>query len=178
MKRRCLDKKICRARRGLTLAEVLVSISILSVFVISIPWTIHVAARAIPSADTVPWSAVLCARTLGQLAADLQYATSISTKSSNEIVFQVADRNGDAVGETVRYVWAGAGTSLIRQYNGGTSVEVLKNVQDIQLAYDTRLDQQRYLLTAVRCSLRTTVNINGTVSTAIRVLNEPQVSGP
>ena len=125
------------AARGFTLAEALVSLGILSVLLIGMQSAILLAGKAMPDANPLSARVASGRRAQDALASDLTYATNIISKSAADITFEVADRDGDAKPEVIRFYWTGAGSPLIRVYNGVESV-VAKDVQDFQLTYATR----------------------------------------
>ena len=95
------------------------------------------------------------------------------------MTFTVADRTGDSAADTIRYAWSGvAGDPLTRQINAGTAVTVAANVQSLQLSYDSRSASGQTLLTAVRVQLRCTMAGVPALQTAVRIVNEPQVTLP
>src|SRR5690606_14293632 len=52
------------------------------------------------------------------------------------IGFTVPDGNGNGSDDTIAYAWSGvAGAALTRQYNGGTAVTILDNVQSLQFTF-------------------------------------------
>ena len=124
-------------RRGMTLLEMVVSVGIMSILATVIGSTIIIASRALPEEHGPADNAIRAAAAADQLATEIQYAISITVRSSDMVEFTVADRDGDEVPETIRYIWSGtAGGSLRRQYNGGTSREILTNVHEFNLSYD------------------------------------------
>jgi hypothetical protein len=73
---------------------------------------------------------------IADMVTELRSALSIRKRTANSIEFTVADRNLDAIPETIHYVWSGrAGDPLMRRYNGGSSVQVLEDVHDFSLSY-------------------------------------------
>ena len=51
----------------------------------------------------------------------------------------VPARNGDTSPETVVYSWAGAGQSLMRQYNSNAAVSIADNVQNFAVSYSPEM---------------------------------------
>lgn len=125
-------------RRGYTLLEVVLAMAIMAVVLLGAQSAVVIAARAIPSGTGGPSAVVAASAALGTLADDLPVALSIDTMTSTDIQFVVPDRTGDAVNDTIRYVWSGiAGDPLKRIVNGGAGQVVIAGVQDFALAYDT-----------------------------------------
>jgi hypothetical protein len=59
------------------------------------------------------------------------------------VTFTVPDQNGDGLPDTIRYAWAGAGTPLMRTFNGlpSPAASVLDNVQAFNMNFLTRTMQ-------------------------------------
>jgi prepilin-type N-terminal cleavage/methylation domain-containing protein len=123
--------------RGFTLVELVVSMGISAVLMLGIGSAMLFASRAMPDAKGPTQAIVDAGGALEQIITELQYATSINSKSATMIEFTVADRDGNDIPETIRYEWSGtAGASLTRRYNGGAAVQVLADVRDLTLSYD------------------------------------------
>jgi hypothetical protein len=133
--RKTTPRKKVRRRRGLTLVELVVGMAVTSTIVFAAGASILIAQRALPDAEGPAQAMISDGRVAGDLAAELQYATSIVAQSANAIEFTVADRDGDEVAETISYAWSGTpGDPLTRQYNGGSIVTILEGVEDFELA--------------------------------------------
>lgn len=125
-------------RAGFTLLELTVSAAVMSVILLALGSTMLIAGRALPQARSVTSSTLAAAEAADRIAAELRYATAVNRRSAPLIEFTVPDRNGDKVPETIRYEWSGAaGAPLTRQYNAGSSVEVLPDVREFDLSYET-----------------------------------------
>jgi prepilin-type N-terminal cleavage/methylation domain-containing protein len=124
-------------RRGFTLVEMVVSLGITSVLMLSIGGAMLLVGRALPDAKSTTGAIVDASSVVEQLLTELQYATTVNSRSATMIEFTVADRDGNDVEEVIRYEWSGtAGAPLTRQYNGKTAVQVLADVRDFALSYD------------------------------------------
>jgi prepilin-type N-terminal cleavage/methylation domain-containing protein len=122
---------------GFTLAELVVALAVTSIIMVAIGSTILIAGMALPDSQKFADATINAAAAADRLAAELQYGVSFTERSANAVTFTVADRNGDAVDETIRYAWSGTpGGSLTRQYNNGRAVGLLGGVYDFSLAYD------------------------------------------
>jgi prepilin-type N-terminal cleavage/methylation domain-containing protein len=123
--------------RGFTLVEMVVSLGIASVLLLGIGGAMLIAARAVPDAKSSTGAIVDASGVQEQLLTELQYATTVNSRSATMIEFTVADRDGNDVEEVIRYEWSGvAGASLTRRYNAGPIVPVLPDVRDFALSYD------------------------------------------
>jgi prepilin-type N-terminal cleavage/methylation domain-containing protein len=125
------------SQKGMTLVELLVSIAVTTVLMLAIGSAMLIAAKAMPDANGPANQIIVASEVAEQLAAELQYATTINDSNATVIDFTVADRNADEVAETIRYQWSGTvGDPLTRQYNAGTAVAVMGSVQELNLSYD------------------------------------------
>jgi len=127
------DRPPCR-RTGLTLAELLVSVSILAVIATGLGSTILIASRATQLATAAEATSPTDAS--ARLAADLQLATAFSERTDTAATFTVPDRDGDGMPEQLRYEWSGTpGDPLTLAYNNGAPKVVAENVQQFALSW-------------------------------------------
>jgi len=123
---------------GFTLLELVVSAGVMSVIMLGLASTMLIAGRALPQAESAAAATTAAADAAGQMIAELRYATAVNERSATMIEFTVSDRNGNQLPEVIRYEWSGsAGAPLTRRYNGGTAVDVLSDVREFCLSYDT-----------------------------------------
>jgi hypothetical protein len=118
--------------------EVVVSMAVTTILMGAVASAMVLASRALPSdADSLERSAEVM-EVVDQFAGELLYATSFTENTGSAITFTVADRgHKDAGPEAIRYAWSGtAGDPLLRQYNGGSEVAVLDDIQAFELVYD------------------------------------------
>ncbi len=128
-----------KSAAAFTLVELLVALGVLPLLLLGLASAVLVARHAVPDGTRGPSATLSAGRALEQLAAELQYATSVSVTSPAEIVFTTEDRNGDGAIETIRYFWSGTpGDPLLRQANGTAAVAVAFNVETFHLDYTTR----------------------------------------
>ncbi len=124
-------------RTGFTLLETVLTMAVTSVLLLAMGSAMLMVSRVLPDAQSPAAASVAGAAAVEQIATDLQYAISISSRSTSVVEFTVADRNGDSRAEVVRYEWSGtAGAPLTRRENGGTALDVLADVRDFSLSYD------------------------------------------
>lgn len=127
-----------RIRAGLTLAELIISISIMSVLLGGIGSAMLLAGKTMPSGNAALIADAEASRALMQIASELSFATSVSSVSSTAIEFTVPDRNHGAAGpETIRYEWSGsAGDPLVRRYNGGSPGTLVSRANSVTISPD------------------------------------------
>ena len=127
-------------RRGFTLAEMMVSLSIMAVMMSAMASAVLIATHALPDGNSALDASVEAADIVDDIVEDLVYATEITEAASGAVSFTVADRSHGATGpETVRVIWSGTpGDPLTRRYNGGTIVNLCDNVQSFSLTFTIR----------------------------------------
>lgn len=167
------DARPTAPRRGLTLVELVVTMALMTAIFAAIASTILIASHALPADQGQPEPVVDGHKAVEQLAGELYYAVSFATAWSSSVQFSVPDRNGDAAPETIRYVWSGTpGTALKRRYNGGTSVDVIDDVYEFELAYGLGGSS----ISSVGIRLRVGADPSARIETTIQVLNAPAVA--
>lgn len=123
------------ATPAFSLAEMVVSMTIMTVLVGAMLSAMMIASHAFPERNIAEQRSLQAADALAWMQRDISYATTVTTLSAREIVLTVPDRgHGGAGPETVRYYWSGTpGDPLIRQYNGGNLVALCELVQGFSL---------------------------------------------
>lgn len=123
--------------RGFTLVELVVSMAVTATIILAIGSVMLLAARAMPDANSPARASIAAAGAVEQMITELQYAVSVTQRSSKMIEFAVADRDGNDVPEIICYEWSGIlGDPLTRRYNAGALANVLANVYEFNLSYD------------------------------------------
>ena len=122
-------------RRGFTLIEMSISLAILSMLLVAIGSAIMLAAKTLPQGSNASSETSTAAMTIEDIASELQFALDFNERSATEVEFTVADRDGDGIRETIRYVLDGV--DLERHYNGGSGLDVLEDVEEFELVYET-----------------------------------------
>ena len=126
--------KLNRHRCGFSLVELVTSLSIMSILLVSMGSAIVIAARGLPDPNSPLTEKVDAADVVRQLANEVAYATAVLKASPTELQF-VVNRNGAPT--TISYLWSGTpGDPLVRQYDAGTPVNVLESVQQFNLDYE------------------------------------------
>ena len=163
-------------RRGFTLVEMVLSMTVMTVLLGGIASAMILASRAMPDLATP-----LKARADGYHAADglateLFAAQTITARSATSVTFTVADRTvpPDNIPETIQYSWSGvAGQPLNRQYNGGAAGTVLDNVYQFNLGYVTQVISGATKVTVVNITIRAGADATSRVDTSVQLLNQP-----
>ncbi|MBN1489570.1 MAG: prepilin-type N-terminal cleavage/methylation domain-containing protein [Phycisphaerae bacterium] len=150
----CSGRRSCRPsfhapvayrRRGYTLVELTVSLGVMTVLMAGMASAMLVATHALPDRRATANTAAETVGVADQLAEDLRGAMWMSERTAAAVTFTVADRSGDGLPERIRYAWSGAaGEPLTRAYNGGAAVEMLPDVHEFDLAYDTTTEVESY----------------------------------
>lgn len=110
-------------RRGMTLAECVISIALLTIVMSAMTSVVVVASRALPGrADRID-SVCRASRTVDRILSDLSAATAMTVDGQYRVQATVPDRDADSNPETIVYRWSGvAGDPLERVYNGSAQV--------------------------------------------------------
>lgn len=124
--------------RGFSLIELVASMAVLAVLMAAVGSTVLLASRAVPGEDAAVVHVTAAARVLEQISAELETAIEVKTVDIADLVFTVADRDGDGQDETVRYRWAGPGEPLTRRFGDGAEVTMLDAVQTFEVAAEVR----------------------------------------
>ncbi len=139
-------------RRGFTLPELLVSVTVSGLVMVSLGSALTVATRSIrPDASSaVTLDGVRCVRTLQE---DLRFATQILDHSPTSIRVVTTDADQDGNADVVQYSWSGVSRAgLTRSINGGTAIAVCEDVTDFSLSLATRNETQAVPLPPVEGS--------------------------
>jgi len=122
--------------RAFTLVEAVVSISVISIIMLATGSAVVVAMRALPDPERPAYRVNQSSQVADQMIGELQESRHIIERTSTAVTFTVADRDGDGSPERIRYAWsATAGDPLTRQYNFGTAVTVLADVNQFNLSF-------------------------------------------
>lgn len=123
--------------RAFTLVELVVALAVMAIIMTGLGSAVLIASHALPDDQNRATAITDAAAVADQIVEELRSALWIRQRSGKMIFFSVPDRDGDGNSERIRYSWSGnAGDSLLRQYNGGSPVAVLENVQDFALDFD------------------------------------------
>lgn len=125
-------------RSGHTLIE-LVTATVSSAMLLAGLGSVMMIANQVANAPAASNDRVAASAAIDELANDLRYATFFVERTARSLEFAVADRDGDGTAERIRYDWSGVpGAPLRKTINGGTPVNVVGAVQDLQLTMLTQ----------------------------------------
>lgn len=127
----------CRApgRRGFTLVELLLALSIGAAVTVVVGHVVTQLTRGTASIDRRSQAQTELALSMLRLRMDLRCATAITSLSSSQIVFRHPDVTGDSTEDTVTYAWSGtAGDPLTRKVNTQAAETVLQTCRAFTLA--------------------------------------------
>jgi hypothetical protein len=123
------------SRRGFTIAEMGVSLLVISVLLVGMGGAVSIASRALPTPSSPVATDIALSSILDRVGGELRYAKTVEANGSTYVQFTVADRDGDGVDDRIRYDWAGTGQPLMRTYNGGAAVAVSDALRNFSLSY-------------------------------------------
>ncbi|HYO26325.1 MAG TPA: prepilin-type N-terminal cleavage/methylation domain-containing protein [Lacipirellulaceae bacterium] len=159
-----------RRARGFTLLELIVSLAAAATLMVGMSSTMYIALRAANPDHLGSPAALRSLACTAHLAAELQFALSVTEAGGTAMTFTVPDRgDADSTPDTIRYAWASAGQPVTRQYNGGTATAVLSSAQSVALQYDPSSAAPR----TVTVRIQATADAGTTIETAIPLLNMP-----
>ena len=117
-----------RQRRGMQLLEVVVSLASAAILMAGISSSIVLANRSMEIATTRTQLVSRNQTALDRLRNDLAESVAVTGRSSAAVTFQVRDRDGDALPETISYAWAGSGEPLAMSTNAGPWLEASEDL--------------------------------------------------
>jgi type II secretory pathway pseudopilin PulG len=130
-----LERGQGRRRSGITLIELVVSVTVSAMLVLGLGSALTISARSIrPTANA---SATLRAsKCIRQLQDDLRFATAILEYSPGSVRIITTDADTDGEPDVVAWNWSyESGAPLTRQVNGGTAVPACDGVTDFGLDF-------------------------------------------
>ncbi len=121
---------------GFTLAELVVSMSIMTILVGGMASVVLLAGHAIPDEEDLSTQAAEAVAAVDRITADLALATALSA-TAGSVKLSVPDRgHGDAGPEMIQYTWSGTpGDPLAYSYNESDAITVCEDVRYFSLEY-------------------------------------------
>ncbi len=129
-------------RRAYSLAEMVASLSVVSVLLLGMGSAVLISTSAVPAETS---NAGLLGSSLAstRLTDDLAYAIMVVASETRAVECLIPDRDADGMPERVRYEWTGTpGDPLTRSLNGGDAVTILEDVQTLAIGYDRSTTSQ------------------------------------
>jgi len=158
--------------------ELIVSVAVSGLLVAGLTSTLYVASRAV-NLSGPPGDALDGSRAASDLLGELGHAVTFTQRSAHAIEFTVADRDNDALPETIRYAWSGIpGDPLTRQQNGAGVAEVVQGVHQFDLAYHLTTAGKQTVVSRVGIKLQVGADSASRIDSAVGSLNAPEVASP
>jgi len=131
--------RIGSAGLGFTLVETAAATVCTGVVVAGLASCLLIAGHVFDEDRTALTAQTRVAEPLDRVLSELRYATGFTERTATAVTFQVPDRNGDSLAETIRYSWSGtAGDPLLMTYNGSAASILVPKIQQFNLAYHLR----------------------------------------
>ncbi|MFI4873192.1 MAG: PilW family protein [Phycisphaerales bacterium JB061] len=120
-------------RRGFTLIELVVSLSVVGILMTAIGSSIVISTKTLPTAGGFAEMQTAAGKSLTLLGNDIRLAGSVTMPNVRTLNLRLPDQDGDTSPEAVVYQWSGAaGTAFTREFNGGGQVNLLATVIDMK----------------------------------------------
>lgn len=126
------------ARRGFTLAEAAVTVGVSSIILVGMGAALAMSVTGVDRGDDASARANERARVAAMIADDAAVATAIATPDVNRLIFTVPDRTGDALTDTITYVYDPATLTLRRGLNAQTPVQIADRLTGISFLPSVR----------------------------------------
>jgi prepilin-type N-terminal cleavage/methylation domain-containing protein len=124
-------------RCGFSLIELVLSIGVVGVLLVSMTSVMVLTSRAIPTSKDRDQQATQARANLDMLESDLSMAIEVSSVTSDGFTIKVPDRTGDSLPETIVYEWEDPGDPLTRSMNGSAGAIVLESVDQLEVQFTT-----------------------------------------
>ena len=124
--------------RALTLVEMLVSMSIVTLIIGAVSSAVIVAARAVNPQSSPASTLSSLGGALNRLLEEASLAITVTEHTPTALTFTLPDRTGDSIDDTIRYSWSGMpGDPLQRQLNADAPTTVAQGITRFVLEYET-----------------------------------------
>ncbi|MFI4855773.1 MAG: type II secretion system protein J [Phycisphaerales bacterium JB065] len=121
-----------RSASGFSLIEMVLSLTLVGLVLASLGSVLAFSMGAAPKSDDPSSRLRETQFPLSVMTEEIASATSFISIATQKIVFEVADRTGDASPDTITYSWDGTpGSPLLRTVNADDAVVVLDEIDDI-----------------------------------------------
>lgn len=125
-------------RRAFTLLEVVLALFIIGLLMSAIASAVVLAAKAAPDPAGAAASLAEAGEVASLLAAELQFAQSVTELTPTAITFTVPDASGAT--RSVRYYWSATSDKSLRRVVNGVEGILLPSCSNFALKYDRRAD--------------------------------------
>ena len=125
------------SRPGFSLIELVLSIGVVGVLLVSMTSVMVLTSRAIPTSKDRDQQATHARANLDMLESDLSMAIEVTSVTSDGFTLKVPDRTGDSLAETIVYDWHDPGDPLTRSTNGSPAAIVLERVDQLEVQFST-----------------------------------------
>jgi len=176
-------KRTRREHRAVTLIETVVALTVTGILLTAVGSSLLLASSALPERESPLKAPLAASEVVGDIMTELLTAVAVTGRTETSVTFEVADRDADAVKETLRYGWSGAMDGpLTRRLNTGNVVAILPHIHEFSLSYTVRsttVDAVTvHRLETVRVVLNATADPATRIESSARLLNEPEVASP
>ncbi|MEM6504546.1 MAG: prepilin-type N-terminal cleavage/methylation domain-containing protein [Planctomycetota bacterium] len=126
----------CARSAGHTLLEMMLSLVLLSVVMVSVSSAVIFASKAVPEEASTESSLLADSDVISRIAEDLTTSLYVIERTSTAVTVVVPDRTGDRIPDRIRYAWSGTqGEPLFFQINDGSPVQIIDAVALFDLSY-------------------------------------------
>jgi len=131
------------AARGFTLIEMVLSLSLFGIVLVSLGTMLALTMQAAPKSSDAATLIRNASYPATVMAEELAAAIQVISVTPTEITFRTADRTGNGQPDTVTYSWSGKpGTPLTRKVNASDSVELISSLESAFFAADIQTHTQ------------------------------------
>ncbi len=135
-------KQTTHQRPGITLAETLLSVTVMSIVLGGTTGAMHMIMLQGNKKQMEEQTRAESAVALHQLRSEIAFATVFSVMTEHAVEFTTPDVDGDGRDDTLRYEWSGnVGDPLIRYVNGDADYQPISDVVDLSIGYGLRVTE-------------------------------------
>lgn len=131
-----MKKPIGHAACAVTLVELVLSVTVLTLLLAAISSAIILATQAVPTEDAAAVVAGQQRRILAQFADELRFATAVAAATATELAFTTQDRDGDGDPDHYTYRWE-TPDQLVKVWPGGMAQTLTAAWSDGTFTYTT-----------------------------------------
>lgn len=124
-----LNLRSVKARAGFTLIEMVLTLSVTSILLLSMMSVMRILGKAVPSGTDAAKQALDITNALSRMRSDIEVASEITFPAGAVLQLSVPDRTGDGVDDVVRY--SVVTNKLQIQVNGSAGATLLEDVSSV-----------------------------------------------